>query len=81
MPRLSLDPSVWSRRAVDDFRACDHSHQLSHFHLQVLPEWLAAAHHHRDNPNTVLSALSLLSSPGWQAHGSGHLTKGETEIC
>lgn len=73
MPRLSLDSSVWNRRAVGDPRACDHSHQLGHSPLRVLPEGRSPAHHHRENPISMLSALSLLSPPppGWQAHGAG----------
>lgn len=50
-------------RDVGDFRARDHGHQFSHFHLWVLPEWLAPAPHHRDNPNIMLSALSLPLPP------------------
>lgn len=62
------------------FRACDHSLQVSHFHLQVSPERLDPAHHHRENPNIVLSAMPLCL-PSWQAHVGGHRAKPETELC
>lgn len=61
------------------FRACDHGHQVSHFHLQVSLEWLDPAHHHRENPN-MLATMSLCL-PSWQAHVGGHHAKSETEIC